>query len=246
MRSDRIRLALLDKLRIRSKTGFITVSVGGPAAIDAAVKHLVAAGLVGDYYEFGLYRGYTFCHAQQAFNAAGFIDTRFYGFDSFSGLPDIGGPDQAAAIFISGDYYCSRDEVVRHLTEHGFDWSRGALVEGYFDQSLTEQVKLEHQMRPAALIMVDCDLYQSTVPVLAFLADLLQDGTVILFDDWYCFGEESDKGEPRAFREFLAARPQWTVKWIMDFPTYGRAFSIHRVGTDGKIDEPRLAADRQL
>jgi hypothetical protein len=188
------------------------------------MKRLAADGPVGDYYEFGLYRGYTFWYAQQAAGRAGLATMRFFGFDSFAGLPDVEGRDRQAGIFIPGDYACTRSEVERHLTEQGFDWSRATLTEGFFDASLTAERKEDLEARPAALVMVDCDLYQSTVPVLAFLADLLQDGTVVLFDDWYCFGEADDQGEPRAFREFLDEHHEWDAKPLMDFSRYGKAF----------------------
>ena len=84
------------------------------------------------------------------------------------------------------------------LSAHNFDWSRGFLVQGYFHQSLTPEIKKRFDMERAALVMVDCDLDQSTVPVLDFIGDLLQEGTVILFDDWYCFGTTSEHGETRA------------------------------------------------
>ena len=32
--------------------------------------------------------------------------------------------------------------------------------------------------------LIDCDLYKSTLSVLAFLEDLLQEGSMLLFDDW--------------------------------------------------------------
>jgi O-methyltransferase len=222
--SERIRLTLLDKLGIRKKSGFIALSNGGPAAIELVMKRLATEGPVGDYYEFGLYRGYTFWYAQQAAGRAGLRTMRFLGFDSFAGLPDVEGQDRKAGIFIPGDYACTRNEVERQLTEHGFDWSRATLTEGFFDVSLTPERKEALEARPAALVMVDCDLYQSTVPVLDFLADLLQDGTVVLFDDWYCFGEADDQGEPRAFREFLEEHGEWRADPLMDFPTYGKAF----------------------
>ena len=78
------------------------------------------------------------------------------------------------------------------------------------------------------MVLIDCDLYQSTVPVLAFLDDLLQEGSIVLFDDWYCFGDSDDRGEPRAFNEFLADHPQWTAESWIDFPVYGKAFVMRR------------------
>jgi O-methyltransferase len=237
MRSERVRLAVLDKLGIRKKTGFFALSNGGPAALDTVMARIAAHGPVGDYYEFGLYRGYTFWYAQRAADRAGVRDMRFLGFDSFAGLPDVRGEDKKAGIFIPGDYLCEREDVERQITAHGFDWSRAALIEGFFDESLTPATKQEHGAGRAALVMVDCDLYQSTVPVLAFLADLLQDGTVVLFDDWYCFGGEGDRGEPRAFREFLEAHPDWQAEWLMDFPTYGKVFVMRRSASRVQLED---------
>ncbi|HLI55358.1 MAG TPA: TylF/MycF/NovP-related O-methyltransferase [Acidimicrobiales bacterium] len=228
MRHERLRLGLLDRLGIRSRSGFITVSAGGADAIRRAMRHLAEGGVQGDYYEFGLYRGYTFWSAQKAADAAGLAGMRFFGFDSFAGLPEVGGPDLDSGVFIPGDYRAGKDEVERYITDHGFDWSRATLIEGFFDRSLHPGLRAEHQMGPAALVMVDCDLYQSTVPVLRFLRDLLQDGTVVLFDDWYCFGEAPDKGEPRAFREFLDANPEWTAEHLMDYPSFGCGFVMRR------------------
>lgn len=228
MRSERVRLLVLDRLGIRSESDFFPLSSGGSQAIDVALAHLKAARVPGDYLEFGLFRGYTFWYAQRAADRAGLSSMSFYGFDSFEGLPEVEGADRKAAIFVSGDYRCTKVEVERQLTEHGFDWNRASLVEGYFDVSLTKEVKEAHGMGPAAIVMIDCDLYQSTVPVLAFVSDILQEGTILLFDDWYCFGEAEDQGEPRAFREFLSAHPEWKAEPFVRFPSYGRGFVMHR------------------
>ncbi len=228
MRSERIRLTLLDRLGIRDKSAFLTLSKGGVEAIDLAMERLASEGPSGDYYEFGLYRGYTFWHAEHAADRVGLGGMRFFGFDSFAGLPEVEGEDRRAGVFISGDYGCSRQEVEQLVSSHGFDWSRAVLVEGFFDESLTPSTRREHDMGRAALVMVDCDLYQSTVPVLAFLVDVFQEGTIVLFDDWYCFGEASDRGEPRAFREFLESHPEWEAEQLMDYPIYGKVFVMRR------------------
>lgn len=209
----------------------MTVSTGGTQALDQAMARIAEQGLIGDYYEFGLYRGYTFWYAQKAADQHGNGSMRFFGFDSFEGLPEVEGADRSSGVlFFAGDYSCGREDVERHLRDHGFDWSRAALVEGFFDRSLTDEVKARHSMGPAAIAMIDCDLYQSTVPVLSFLDGLLQEGTVLLFDDWRCFDEAAERGEPRAFREFLAAHPEWQAHQLFDFGTDGRAFTVQRAG----------------
>lgn len=192
------------------------------------MEHVSKMGLTGDYYEFGLYRGYTFWTAQQAADQLNMTDMRFFGFDSFSGLPDVEGADRDAGIFISGDYSCSKEEVTKYLSENGFDWTRGCLVEGFFDESLTEKLKQDLGLGPAAVVMIDCDLYQSAVPVLTFVEDLLQGGTVLLFDDWHCFGDDPQRGEIRAFSEFVERRPDWRAEHLADYGAYGRVFAMHR------------------
>lgn len=231
LRSERIRLNLLHALGVRDRSEFASLS-RSLGVIDLMMQRLRQQDIRGDYYEFGLFRGYSFWYAQQAADREGIAGMRFYGFDSFSGLPEVLGGDRDSGLFFSGDYRCSREEVVAQLSEHGFDWSRGQLVEGFFDQSLTPEVRAEQRMGLASLVLVDCDLYQSTVPVLRFLAPLLQHGTVMLFDDWHCFGEVADRGEPRAFAEFLAEHKEWRAEMLMDFPAYGRAFVLHKAAAE--------------
>lgn len=229
MRSERVRLRLYGLLGMRDESAFDALSDGGSvAAIEASLAALLSTRVTGDYFEFGLYRGYSFWSAQRAATRIGNSSMRFFGFDSFEGLPDIEGNDRKAGIFVPGDYRCTRPEVERCLTDHGFDWDRAVLVEGFFDRSLTPEIKRRHAMSSAALVMIDCDLYQSTVPVLEFIADLLQQGTILLFDDWYAFAEADDRGEPRAFREFLAAHPGWTAERRQRFGRYGQAFVMRR------------------
>jgi hypothetical protein len=228
MRSERIRSNFLSLAGIRDKDAFIGLSKGGDVAVAAALRHLQEHGIAGDYYEFGVFRGYLFHFAQQAADELQLESMRFFGFDSFQGLPEIEGNDRTAGIFISGDYRTEKDRVQAFLSDRGYDWNRGSLIEGFFDQSLTDETKQRLHMGPAALVMIDCDLYQSTVPVLEFVSDRLQDGTVVLFDDWYCFGGDQDKGELRAFGEFLAAHPEWRATAHTEFGRFGKGFVMQR------------------
>ena len=62
--------------------------------------------------------------------------------------------------------------------------------------------------RKAAIVYVDCDLYESTVPVLAFVVPFLRAGTIVAFDDWNCFMADPARGQRRAWREFREANPR--------------------------------------
>jgi hypothetical protein len=151
---------------------------------------------------------------------------RFFGFDSFQGLPEPAGVDVAGE-FRKGDYACSRPEVTATLEKRGVDWGRTHLVEGWYDQSLTAKLKCTLAPGQVGVALVDCDLYESTVPVLRFLASLVQDGSILLFDDWNCFDRSDQKGERRAFREFLEANPRFSAERWFNFGRRGQAFVLH-------------------
>jgi hypothetical protein len=222
---------LASKLYHRVDNSFKTLSPGTPEALEKAFQKVMQRGPseAGDYYEFGIYRGYAFWKAQQICNRLGLHDTSFYGFDSFAGLPSVDGIDQTNNQFFEGQFACSKEDVVRHLSKNGVDWSKTVLVEGYFDQSLTGELKQKYPFKKVAVALVDCDLYSSTKDVLTWSLDLFDDGSILLFDDWYSFGNDPALGQQRAFLEFLAANPHFEVEPFGEFPHHGKSFILHKV-----------------
>jgi O-methyltransferase len=211
--------------------GFKTMTPDTPPAIEQAFARVAKDGVTGDYYEFGMYRGYTFWTAQRAARRHRLRDARFFGFDSFRGLPKVDGRDAESTEFKEGDFSCGRDQVETYLDKYKVDWRKTRLVEGFFNDSLRPELKSQLGMRKAAVALIDCDLYSSTVDVLQFLDDLLQPGSIILFDDWNCFEASDDMGERRAFREFLAKRPQWSAEPFVSFGWHGQSFVLRAQGS---------------
>ncbi len=209
---------------------FCTSTPDTPPAIYECMQVVADSGVRGDYYEFGLWQGYSFCVAQAAADQAGLPGMRFFGFDSFEGLPDLTGPDAESNEFHPGDYVSSYDEVVRNLSQYGVDWERTYLVKGWYDDLPESAGDALGEMGPAALVLVDCDLYESTVPVLRFIEGRLQEGTVVMFDDWNCFDASDDMGQRRALREFLADNPRWRAEPLLSFGWHGQAFTMHLDG----------------
>ncbi|HEX8098457.1 MAG TPA: TylF/MycF/NovP-related O-methyltransferase [Pyrinomonadaceae bacterium] len=225
-----LRSRLLGYMGLGRRDGFITMTPETPPAIYECLKRTAEAGPAGDYYEFGMFRGYSFWYAQASARRLRLDRMRFFGFDSFQGLPEPEGDESVE--FARGDYACGRAEVEGYLNKYGVDWSRTTLVEGFYNESLKPELKAERGMRPAAVVLIDCDLYTSTRDVLAFIDDLLQDGTVLMFDDWNCFSGSDEAGERKAFREYLASRPQWRAEEYISFGWHGQAFVL-RAAQDG-------------
>jgi O-methyltransferase len=155
-----------------------------------------------DYMEFGIFRGFNLWYTYALARALGIADMRFFGFDSFFGIPPVDGIDKGGPFF-EGDFSAYKDEVESHFNRYRVDWKKIFLVEGFFEQSLTPALKEKHQLRRCSFCVVDCDLYSSAVTVLRFIEPLLGSTSLLLFDDWDDFGGVADKGEPKAFAEFM-------------------------------------------
>jgi O-methyltransferase len=204
----------------------------GEAEYEAVLKNAMcyASGckVEGDYLEFGVSWGYTFIAAFQNAQRFNLKAMRFYAFDSFEGLPEIQGIDaQGDCEYHQGQYACNVPDFQRRISQEGVDLNRVKLVPGWYDKTLNEKTKRDLQIKKAAVVWVDCDLYESTVPVLDFITDYVQSGTIILFDDWYCFKADPNRGERRAFTEWLARNPTIRAFEYKKFEAAGNSFILN-------------------
>lgn len=224
--------AFASKCYHRMNGSFRTLSPGAPDAIKQAFAEIkkTTRNTPGDYYEFGLFRGYTFLSAQKTCSELGIENIHFYGFDSFQGLPPVTGVDKKNNQFFEGQFKCAKDEVVANLTNNGVDWSKTTLIEGFFSDSLTEESKRSHEFRPVDVALIDCDLYSSTREVLAWLEDFVRDGSILLFDDWYSYGEDESLGQQRAFSEFLGRNDNYMAEPFIEFKEHGKGFILNIAG----------------
>jgi len=171
---------------------------------EKIMRYIKNNGIEGDYLEFGVYKGNSFIIAYNFAEAFKINSMNFYAFDSFQGLPDnIGSIRDEVGFSVKGDFFCDINEFKKNLFYAGINLKKVKIMQGWYDESLNEETKKKLSIKKAAVIMVDCDLYKSTVPVLNFIIDYLQDGTVIMFDDWFCYKGNPYMGEQGAFREWL-------------------------------------------
>jgi hypothetical protein len=101
-------------------------------------------------------------------------------------------------IFAAGTFAASQQAVIQRCASVGLVSPQLALVAGLFSDT-HHQVQ---QMRPAAIVNLDGDLYQSAVDALDAATPLIQQGTVLLCDDYQAFNARRDAGERRALTEW--------------------------------------------
>jgi hypothetical protein len=204
-------------------------------ALDKVVDYLVVAQIPGDYMEFGVYLGRTFGYALKTLGA-NLPDMNFVAFDSFEGLPTPHGLDAVDGYsggFFAGQFACTEDEFRENVRQAGGDMTRVIVVPGWFEKTLAAPGPVPVAGRKVAVAWIDCDLYESAPPILDFLTNRLSVGSVILFDDWWCFRNLADLGEQRACREWLERNPGIRLNEFIDFGFGGKAFTVAACPDDG-------------
>jgi O-methyltransferase len=186
-------------------------------------------GISGDYMEFGLWRGRTFLHAYRMKRLHRLKNMHLWGFDSFQGLPPVA--PSRNEIWSQGQFACSEQEFRAILRSRAVPPSEFTLVSGFYEQALDKKRSQAMAGRTAAIVYIDCDLYESTVPVLRFIEPLLVDGTIVCFDDFYCYAGRPDCGEQRALTEFLQQHRSIRFTPYLPYCPTGQSFIVHRMGS---------------
>lgn len=120
-----------------------------------------------DYFEFGVAGGASF---KWWLNRNKQSDSRFYGFDTFDGLPEKWGP------FAQGEMSHTLDSIDIHDP-------RASFYKGLFQQTLVPFLDTYKNER-RKLIHLDADLFSSTVFVLSQFYRFLNDGDILVFDEF--------------------------------------------------------------
>ena len=179
----------------------------------------------GDYHEFGCHRVRTFRMALTEARRHGMDRMKFFAFDSFEGLPDHRA-DHNVEIWKRGALATSVERFREIVDQHGIYTNSIETVQGFYADSLTKglQHRFLEQENKIALATVDCDLYESAVPVFRFIEPLLQEGSVIYIDDLFAGHKGSpEKGVARAFREFRA-QSRFKFTRHLDVGWWGRSY----------------------
>ena len=132
------------------------------------------------FLEFGTYKGESI-----NFLSSLMPEVKFYGFDTFEGLPESFSIWKKGRFDIKGKLPKVNDNV--------------SLIKGYFNETLPKF--LEEHKEKSAFIHIDCDLYSSTKTIFENIYDRIVPNTVIQFDEYYNYPGWKNH-EFKAFQEF--------------------------------------------
>jgi O-methyltransferase len=134
---------------------------------EAIKKQEDLSGQSVDYFEFGVASGSSFkWWLQNNTNAS----SRFFGFDTFEGLPEKWGPFEKGAMAHSLETLNITDQ-------------RACFYKGLFQQTLIPFLE-QYDSRNRKLIHIDSDLFSSAIFTMSQLYRFLKPGDILLFDEF--------------------------------------------------------------
>lgn len=204
-------------------------------ALTKAFEFIYKSETDGGYFEFGVYQGVSLVRALKA-NKNWQSKTnrshvnKFYGFDSFEGLPVFESDDHLAGygVFYEGQFNDTSIEIVRrNISKDNHSLENVHLFPGLFSDSLSNEKNL-HKIgdNVVAIAHIDCDLYNSAKDCLQFVDGRLADGAIVLFDDWFCYRGRPDRGVNKAFKDWIEVS-SYTATEYFNYSWAGKAFILN-------------------
>ena len=205
------QLGLLSKLDILQTIPSVIISKINPAIFHNIGKYLAIKKafylssieeIEGDYFEFGVFTGSSFCHAVRCAKANERFDDKlkemhFFGFDSFEGFGKLPESDQHR--FYTDINFATNYEKVCSRVKKVVDESRFTLKKGYFEETL-----IGNSCRKSRIIFIDCDTQSSVNLALNHLNTSFQEGTILILDDYYSYRGSKEKGVAGAVSVFCS------------------------------------------
>jgi len=157
-----------------------------------------------DFLEFGVFQGASLKTWSRLNHN---LETRYWGFDSFEGLPE--------------DWRAGRERGTFNTSGNlpTIDDSRVQFVKGWFQDTLPSFLA---SYRPGSRLVVhnDSDLYSSTLYCLTIMNSFLRSGTILIFDDFY-----DSLHQYRALTDYCSA-------YLRSFKVIGMTKPIGRVAME--------------
>lgn len=177
---------------------------------------LVINRTVGDYVEFGVFRG------EMMYAAARILGSnvrRFVGLDTFEGLPQPAGRDQQGFVYERAGAMASSEQFAREMMA-GYD---AHFLKGDFRAPGASDA-LRATAGPVAVLSIDCNWPSSVEAALMAGAPLLQAGSVLFLDDYFVALRKPNFHVPL----LNAVEAQVGLRFVefMTYPPCARAFVV--------------------
>lgn len=202
----------------------------------------------GDIVEFGVYSGRSaalLSYYHQSFKET--VHGRKYtparkviGLDRFEGMPANDHPRFGTGTFRTNEtwhpLFGPGDVITPAMVADIFfptcNLPTPEIIKGFYNSPEVKE-RFDKECQKVAVVHIDCDLTESTLQALNLVQDKLQDGTILLFDDWFNYKGSSEKGEQAAFFDWIVkTQTEKTVPFGLreyhPYATFGMSFIVSK------------------
>ena len=188
-------------------------------------------GMDGDYLEFGLYIGSSFCASIKCCKSVEYLneknkETKFYGFDSFEGFGEIS-EDDRHPFFTDYNFKTTYDKVFKRVKKVAKNY-QFELIKGFFNETLSF-LPDKYGIKKSRIILIDSDTYEAAKDALKFSLSTLQEGTFLMFDDFMSYKGNLNKGESKAFNEFKSENNNIIFREVFRYGMGGVVYVVSEI-----------------
>ena len=196
-----------------------------------AFDFIVENNIIGDYHEFGCHRARTFRMALLEAKRHFLDSMSFYAYDSFQGLPELSSASSSEhnnTHWAPGSLATSEDTFISLIKQSNLFNSNIHLIPGFYSESLSpslfENITANQK---ASFVNIDCDFYDSALPIFNILDSIVQEGTVLYIDDYFAgYRGNPNKGVSLALNEWLQ-RSKWKIERYLSVGWAGLSFIVY-------------------
>ena len=211
---------------------YFEFSIAKYLAIKKAMLITAQDNIRGSYLEFGVLTGSSFNYAMKVnkqIEKLGYknMNCEFIGFDSFKGFGEIKKEDEHPN-YKDHVFFVDEKKVLKNI-EKCAKGQKMRIIKGFYQDTIKNKTTSDLKIDKARVVMIDCDLKESTRLALEFIKPSIQEGTIILFDDYVFFKGSENKGEHGAFNDFRKKYPEILFREIFDYGYGSKVFIAYKI-----------------
>jgi len=204
---------------------------------ERAVHYVEYEMVEGDIVEFGVYTGrslalLSYAYLKERRNSIHKFDyeRNVHGFDSFEGVHGSEHPRWKEGIFSHNHsahpFLEKGDKVNKEVVDELFRFYR--LVPPLIWSGKFIAKEIHCSLDKVAIVHIDCDTAEASIEALQGISHRLQEGSILLFDDWFNFKGSANRGEQFAFKFFKERNPGLKLIEYFPYATFGKSFIVER------------------
>jgi len=188
--------------------------------------------LHGDYCEFGVFTGSSFVCAMRAHKSMrniADVKTRFYGFDSFSGFGKVSEEDKHE-FYLNNTFTINKKKVLKFIQKKAKrTGNRYKIIDGFFENTLKNRTCKDYGIEKVRIVFIDCDMKQPARIALDFIRPGMQEGMILIMDDFFSYKGSKEKGVAGAFYNFCEKHKEIHFRHVFEYGCVGSVYIIDKI-----------------